>query len=277
MFALSVFVTPASAVTLNLTDSAITLNDSTIVEQNMVSGFHAGVIDGILFRRVSDSLDSTNSGSGNFRNLYSVQASGSATSQQGYNREVMDTSTPGGFNEVVTIGDLHTDSSGTFYVFAIDVNEPGNHNSFISLDDFQLYVGGSTDVDPLPSSDADLATLGTKVYDMDEEEESVVMLDGNISSGSGHMDLYVFVPISQFDGLAQDSMVYLYTQFGVYTDASDNINFESTSGAENISTLTADNVEIGIGVPSSSIPEPSSSALVGMAALMLMMRCGRAA
>lgn len=279
MCALAVLANPAAAVTINLIDFSITRNDSTVVPESVIGGFHAGVIGSAFFRRADASFDDSSSGSGNFRNLYSVQAQGGATSQQGYNRDIaaMDSSIPSGFDEVVRVSELQTDNSGLFHVFTIDVNEPGNQNRYISLDQFQLYVGGASDVDPLPDTQASLSNLGTKVYDMDETEDSVVLMDASVSNGSGTMDLFVFVPVSQFEGLDPDGMVYLFTEFGTYTEASNTMDFGSTSGAENVAAHAGFKVvDIGLGVEASSIPEPHSALLAGLGMVLLWMRRGRA-
>lgn len=276
--AIAIMATPATAVTINLVDFDVTQNDNTVVAQSIMSGYHAGVINQALFRRVADS-DDDSAGSGNFRDLFRMQAPSAASSEQGYNRVVdgMDSDVPNGFNEVIQISDLLTDNSGLFHVFAIDVNEPGNASDrFISLDKFQLYVGGPTDVNPLPSSEANLADLGTLVYDMDENEDSSVLMDASLSSGSGKMDLFVFVSVDLFENLPEDSMVYLFTEFGSYTAASDHIDFSTDSGHEDIAVHGANpELVITTGVPGPSIPEPHSGILACLGGLLLCLRHGR--
>lgn len=276
--AMAILAGTAAAVTINLLDFEITRNDNSVVPESIMQGYHAGVIDGSLFRRVDDVIDDASSGSGNFRNLFSVQSAGSATTELGYNRYVasMDSSIPGGFDAVVRVSELQTDNSGLFHVFTIDVNEPGNQDRYISMDRFQLYVGGSDDVDPLPSDIANLSNLGAKIYDMDANEDSEVLMDASLSTGSGTMDLFVFVPISRFAGLDPDSLVYVFTEFGQYSEASDSLDFGATSGAENIAAHAGyKDVEIGLGVEASSVPEPHSAVLAALGLGLVWLRRGR--
>jgi hypothetical protein len=260
---------PATAVTINLLDFDVTKNDNTVIAESIMSDYHAGVIDQALFRRVAES-DDDSAGSGNFRDLYRLQAD---STEQGYNRDVdgMNSSTPNGFTSEISVSDLLTDNSGLFHVFAIDVNESGNaSNRFISMDKFQLYVGGTTDSTPLPTTEGSfegINGLGTKVYDMDDNEDSTILMDASLSSGSGKMDMFVFVSVDLFAGLPEDSLVYLFTEFGSYTAASDTIDFSASSGHEDIA-VHATNPELVI----VSLPEPHSALLMCVGALLMFLR-----
>ena len=274
--AIIIMATPATAVTINLLDFDVTKNDSSVIAESIMSDYHAGVINQALFRRVAES-DDDSAGSGNFRDLYRLQANPTA---QGYNREVdgMDSSTPNGFNSDIRIFDLLTDNSGLFHVFAIDVNESGNaSNRFISMDKFQLYVGGSTDSTPLPTTEGSfegLNGLGTKVYDMDDNEDSTILMDASLSSGSGKVDMFVFVSVALFKDLPKNSLVYLYTEFGSYTEASLTIDFSASSGHEDIA-VHATNPDLVIDSGPTPFPEPSTGMLGALGLLMMLRRRNR--
>lgn len=267
--------TPATAVTINLLDFDVTENDNTVIAESIMAGYHAGVINQALFRRVAES-DDNSAGSGNFRDLYRMQA---GPTEQGYNRDVdeMDSATPSGFPAEIRISDLLTDNSGLYHVFAIDVNEPGNANDrYISMDKFKLFVGGTTDANPLPTTEGSLEGingLGTKVYDMDDNEDSTILMDASLSSGSGKMDMFVFVSVDIFQGLPEDSLVYLFTEFGSYTAASETIDFSTSSGHEDIAVHGA-NPELVI-ISGPPIPEPHSASLICIGALLISLRHNR--
>lgn len=152
------------AVLVNLTNVDITEGDGDVIAQSIIhtpsGSYHMGWVHDALFRRPTDGDDS-NAGSGIFRDLYTSTGGSSATDkQEGYNRHgIMDSHIPGGFDPFITLGDLVLDSSGSYYAFVIDTNEPGGGNGkFISLDDFKIFVGGNTDPATLPQSEAAMAT-----------------------------------------------------------------------------------------------------------------------
>ena len=275
-------IATAMGVAVNLTNETITEDGGAEITQSIIvtplGSYHAGVINGGLFRRPDD-LDESKSGSGIFRDLYtSTGGSSSADKQEGYNRHgVMDSHIPGGFDPFLRVGELVSDGSNSFFVFVIDTNEPGGGSGkYISLDDFKVFVGGGNDPESLPQSEAGMgSSLGLPVYDMNPDgEENTVLLDYSLYSGSGQMDLFVFVPQSAFAGLAADSLVYVYTEFGGYRGSA---GFDAAAGPEQVSIPgKAITGVVDTGVPAESIPEPHSCllSLLG-AALLLGLRCRR--
>ena len=268
----------ATAKELNLMNLPVETTGGTVSQSIIPLGgfdYHAGFIEGALFRR-PESTDALGSGSGVFRDLYKVQAPGNGTTEQGYNRNgAMDAAVPGGFDPLLKVGDLLTDQSGLFHVFVIDVNEENNDGRFLSLDKFELFVendGAGSDPDPLPGNEAFLGDLGTSVYSMDASEDSTVFLDYSTSNGSGTFDLFVFVPVSKFAGLDSNSYVYLFTEFGTYADAT-TLDFGAGAGAEQVASFNSNFFTPGDPVPNVIIvPEPSSSLLASIGAILLMFR-----
>ena len=102
------------------------------------------------------------------------------------------------------------------------------------MDDFKVYVGGASDPSPLPQSVDELgAEVGLPVYEMNGAgEDNHVLLDYSLFSGSGQMDMFVFVPKSVFAGAAADDLVYVYTKFGTYDQAP---GFDGAAGPEQVS------------------------------------------
>jgi|GEM_PF-2267509 PEP-CTERM putative exosortase interaction domain len=243
----------------------------------------AGFLNGALFRQGLPTDPVNSSGSGNFRDLYNIQNNGV---ESGYNRNgAGNASVPGGFNPYIRVGDLIPDASGLYYVFALDINEPDNgKDNWLVLDELRLYVGGTTDPSPLPSV-ANVDSLGSLVWDLDGGgTQRHVLLDYAAgSSGSGRMDLWVFIPVSSFAGYSSDQYVYLYSSFGNlgFTDSVSNRNWGGNAGAEQWALATTSTpVDLVVPpepvVPSSlpedpviPVPEPTTAASVTVGLLTL--------
>lgn len=287
LLALSMTVT---AVDVNLMNQNFTTNTGTVF-QSILTGsnvnYRMGFINGALYRR-TETTDDTGSGGGVFRNLYKVQ---DTPAEAGYNRNgAIDASVPGGFDPYISRGQLATDSSGDYYVFTMDVNEANNLNRYVSLDTFEIYAGGTgTDLNsdgdfkdtgevaeawganPLPQTVAGLASYTTLIYDMDAGSNSTVFIDYSSSNGSGTFDLFVFVPVAMFDGVANNTMLYVYTEYGTYTNGS-SLVFGSDTGGEEVAAYTGN----FLGTIQTQIPEPSTFLLSALGSLLLLGRRSRA-
>jgi hypothetical protein len=249
---------------LNLTGTAITATDTnpdTVIVPDQVTHdiggvpttFAGGQINGAIFRQGLASDPVKSSGSGTFRDLYNLQNNGA---ESGYNRNgVGDASVPGGFNPFITVGSLVADSSGSYYIFALDINEQNNANGrWLVLDDLRLYVGSATDPVTLPEP----TPPGTMVWGMNEGGSRQVLLDyGYGSGGSGSMDLWVFVPVSEFAGYSSNQYVYLYSSFGslAVTDAVGSRDWGAGAGSEQWSLPSTP-----VPVQTIAVPEPSALA-----------------
>lgn len=254
---------PAGAAIINLTNQTVAgVDQSTIT--NGSTTVVGGYLNGALFRRPVSADDSKGAGSGNFRDLYTVDSNSGF--EEGYNRNnVMDSSMGAGFDPVITIGDLVEDSTGTAYIFVIDTNEAGNDPAkFISLDDFRVYVGGTSDPTTLPQDVAGVDTdLGLNVYSMNEGgQDNHVLIDYSLFGGSGNMDMFVFVPKAAFDGLDDNSLVYVYSKFGAYGEP----GFDPSAGSEQVS-IPGSSIS-GVVDPLVPIPEPSVALLAPLMGLL---------
>ncbi len=103
---------------------------------------------------------------------------------------------------------------GTLYrKFALDMNEPGNGNSLLSLDTLEIYISNAGNL-----TGYDFAGSAALIYDMDANEDSWIKLDAALQGGpgSGASDLLLYVPDSLFAGsiYGNDPFVYFYSEAG---------------------------------------------------------------
>ncbi len=166
-----------------------------------------------------------------------VQADGS---EQGYNTSG---GTPfdekaGPWTHDIQFSDLQattvTLNGGQYFQLLLDVNEPGGSNSLISLDQLQFYsaaVGSKTTTD--------IASLGTLRWSLDGAGDSYVLLDAARNSGSGSGDMYAYIPVSAFAGVAATDYIYMYTRFGdqVSADGTTEGGFEEWALVNNMSPV----------------------------------------
>jgi hypothetical protein len=168
----------------------------------------SGSIDGAFF----STTDLHPTGTGVFDPFMTIQAS---PTEQGYNSSVgnFDTKREPVWNHEIQISDLRvTTISGTDYFgFVVDINEPGNSKSPITLDGLRIWTSStlqnSTSTD---SKGVFNGSLGTLVYDMGNN--SVRYDDQQHGSGSG--DLEIFVPVSLFGDTKSTDYVYMYQMWG---------------------------------------------------------------
>lgn len=211
---------------------------------NLTSPGASGTINGALFVQISPQ----STGTGVINPFVRLQNNGI---ESGYNTDFR----PPEFNEKTdanftrsllldTVPIVNVD--GTNYrQFLLDINEqPAGDGRFLSLDALQIHLGAAGDLTGYPGG------LGTLIYDLDAGGDNWINLDYSLNHGSGSGDMFAYIPSVLFTGSNQ--YVYLYSQFGR--------NFAAGAGFEEWSVLDS----IG-GV--ATVPEPSSFALMGAAAL----------
>lgn len=253
-FAVLLSTAPVSrAVVLNLTDITVNGIPTTSYAGNDAQNHVGGFINGAVFQR-----SNPGSGSGQFRALFRMSDDNDADkTEHGYNRGgTMDSQTPNGFDPLLKVQDLVETTDGGFYTFALDANESnGGGNNYLSIDMFSIYVGGVTDPGTLPTTEANLGQLGTRVYTFSTND--TVLIDAGVS-GSGAADLFVFVPKSLFTGFGPTSYVYVFASHGGYSAP----GFDTASGFEEWASIKT--------VLPTYVPEPGSFGLAALSGILAL-------
>lgn len=310
-FGLAFFSPPeiadASATTMNMTGTTVRVGSRT---QILYSSTFASVTTGAMSGRLGASgmggvVFSTQylgAGSGVFRSFLKLKDesgnNGTDGAEQAYNYYGADkfpmqqTNNPGSSevifggttssNNLAVVKDALINVDGVFYYqFALDLNEPQNGNgSYISLDNVSIYSGSSPTALSFSSwAQMEAATQGANptlnpIWSMDfGSMDSTVLLNANLSPGSGNANLMLYVPTSYFAGVPNSSHIYFYTQFGTFnlngTSQIGNgtnwatVDFKAGSTPEEWAIYTAN-----------AIPEPAilGAALAGLAATGLTSR-----
>lgn len=132
-----------------------------------------------------------------------------------------------------------------YLAFELDINESGSANDrLLSLDDIQIYTSPTGS-----QTTTNISSLGTLRYHMDAGEDSFVLMDYRLASGSGEADMRTLIPLSNFAGAQPTDFLYFYSRFGE--------NERSTAGFEEWRVV---------------VPEPGSLLLLSMAAVAVLLR-----
>lgn len=216
-----------AGISINLTNSAV----PTGCKNNACSvPVSSGTINGGIFLK-----DSTQpAGTGIFNPFLRLDVKGNNATEQGYNtnavkapddqnpnttRKVMDNMSPLNWTHDVNINNLNivTVNNIEYFQFKLDINEPGNVASLLSLDGLKLIVGAGGQFGQATDSNGDLIINGTGgingsvVYDMDantqNKNDNFVMLDARLSGGpgSGIADMGFLAPVSAVAGAKVDA------------------------------------------------------------------------
>lgn len=186
------------------------------------SGLQSGAINGALFEEIDPS---TPAGSGVISSFLRVQATGSETTEQGYNTDArpvqFDEKTDSVHTHTLLLGSLLPVTIGgvDYYQFMLDINEPnGGNQSELSLTQLQIFASSDAALGAAgkqyDTTSGDFNGLATKVYDMNQGSTGYVLLD-DTNAGSGRGDMLVSIPASAFAGMDPSSTyVYLFCRFG---------------------------------------------------------------
>lgn len=185
--------------------------------------------------------DSTQpAGTGVFNPFLRLDVKGNRTDEQGYNtsatitegprnnqttRKILDNMSPENWTHDVLISDLQLTTDGKYYEFKLDINEPGNAMSLLSLDGLKLYstASPSQNTEVLDGAgnikDGGNGLVGTKLWDMDSGADRSVLLDARVSGGpgSGIADMIMLVDRNVVDlkkGAGENYFV-LWSRFGL--------------------------------------------------------------
>jgi hypothetical protein len=233
LLAVAGFTAPlAQAVTVNLT----------------TAGSTGGPINGALFHQI----DPSSTGTGVIDSF--VQIGGNDPVVNGYNTTVNGTLYNGSadnFNHSITVGLIPVVTiSGTPYrQFLLDINENNNRSldQFLSLDDIQIFLGGTANSSVDTFTAGELDHDGALIYHMDLGGDSTVGLNYALNTGSGSGDMFLYVPSSLF-GTDPSAVVTLYSQFGGAGIDPAGLplgNYNNSDGFEEWAVLRAEGTTVG--------------------------------
>ena len=183
----------------------------------------SGTINGALFQTNNDHP----TGTGVYNPFLTVQNN---PWEQGYNSStgVFDTKREPVWNHEIRLSDLQvTNIAGVAYFgFSVDINEPNNANSWISLDALRVYTSSTIQTSTSTNANGYFnGSLGTLRYDLGGNQ--VLYNDANTGSGGG--DINIYIPVSAFAGAQSTDYVYMYQRWGNSDASSSNGGFEETA------------------------------------------------
>jgi len=189
----------------------------------------AGTLNGALFTNIT-----LQSGTGILDPFLRVQAS---PAEQGYNSSFrpvqFDEDSNATWNHDLTLAEVPlVNFLGTYYrEFLLDLNQTGGGGSLLSLNRLEIYTSASGGLTAYPFDDGTGPTA-TRVYDLDAGTAGIdtaspstdgnwVLMDADLSSGSGKGDIRVFVPQANFAGFGPSTFVTLFSRFGDTAESND--------------------------------------------------------
>jgi len=183
----------------------------------------SGTANGALFQTNNDHP----TGTGVYNPFLTIQNN---PWEQGYNSGsgVFDTKREPVWNHEIRLSDLQvTNIAGTaYYGFSVDINEPNNANSWISLDALKVYTSSTIQTSTSTNANGYFnGSLGTLRYDLGGNQ--VLYNDANTGSGGG--DINIYIPVSFFAGAQPNDYVYMYQRWGNSDASTSNGGFEETA------------------------------------------------
>jgi hypothetical protein len=202
---------------------------------DLTAANNSGTINGGFFAQG----DLQPAGTGFINSFVRIQNNGI---EQGYNTSLrpvaFDEKTDGNFTRFITYGQVPTVMVGgvAYKQFFLDINQQENvPNNLLSLDKLKIWTkqGALTSNSTNVGADNAATThtgasgssgFGTLRYNMDEGSDSEVLLNANLSHGSGQSDMFLNIPVSFFGNTADSDFLTLYSLMGVENQA--NATFE---------------------------------------------------
>lgn len=177
---------------------------------------------------------------------------------EGYNTTVngtLDNGSSDNFNHELLLSDIPIVNIGgiNYREFLLDVNQTGS-SPLLSLDELQVFTS-DTPNQSTETFSGDIIQLAdaTLIYNIDAIEDSYILLNYSLNSGSGGGDMLFYLPDSLFS--TGDQYVYLYSLFG--ENNANNDGFEEWAVQEGGTDV---------------IPEPMTLSLVGVGLAGLALR-----
>jgi hypothetical protein len=228
--------------------------DAASIVLDLTTAGNSGTINGAVYEQI----DPQATGTGTIDAFSQQSPQGNGTTSQAYNttvNNVLDNKSADNFNHSIFLSDVPLVlRDGTFYrQFLLDVNEnSGKDNEFVSLDEVQIFVGGTANSSVTTFTSGILDHDGTLVYQMDAGGDSWVALNYSLNAGSGSGDMYLYIPETSFAGFAPTDVVTLYSVFGLQgvDPAGFTGNFGIAAGFEEWAVIEEN-----------AIPEPASVAI----------------
>lgn len=220
-------------------------------------------INGAIF---STNVNDVNIGSGIINPFLTTQnngtESGFATDVPAVNQLPLDDKRDNAntFTNTLTLQNIGSETVGgqDYVVLFLDVNEPANADSLISLDTLKIYDTGSASpfLQGKPQTLAGLALLAALTLRYDLGDNSI-LLDANNFKGSGiGVDMKALIPLSDFDTTPLTDRLTLATAFGQAGG-----NAGTADGFEEWYSLKGSVNP----PPPPPLPEPGTLALIGAA------------
>lgn len=236
----STFLSPQSA-----QGTTINLNDT-----GAPGPLGPGVINGALFTQ--NSLKPA--GTGVIDPFLTIQAS---PTEQGYNgtNNNFDTKRVPQWNHPITLGSLAqiAVNGNHYYEFIVDVNEPNNATSTISLNMLNVWTSPTTQSSTSVGTNGLFnGSLGTLRYSMSTNLGDNSVLYNDVNSGSGQADIAIFIPVSDFAGASLTDNLYMYQAWG--NTLASNGGYEETFAVQGMNTT----------------PVPEVSSFAPLAGILLM-------
>ncbi len=174
----------------------------------------SGTIDGAYFVQGPGK-----GGTGVLGPFVRIQAQGNNPTEEGYNTgntDAMPDVKGGTWTHELLLSEIPITLIGGIpcFEFLLDINQDKNSNpSLLSLDDVEIWVKSGALADA--TTYASLANSGaTRVYFLDRlDAGNEVLLNYALESGSGVIDMAMYVPVAAF-GANPGDHVYLFSQFG---------------------------------------------------------------
>jgi hypothetical protein len=203
---------------------------------NLTTAGSSGVINGAIFEQINPH----STGTGLIDPFVQQSPQGNGTTSHAYNTTdfpVLDNKNSNNFNHSITLAEtaLLFRAGVPYRRFMLDINEnTGNGNEFLSLDEVQIFAGGTANSSVTTFTGGILDHDGTLVYRLDAGGDNWVALDYSLNSGSGSGDMFMLVPNSVFAAFPNTAVITLYSQFGLQgvDPAGFTGNFGSSDGFE---------------------------------------------